>query len=177
MFPPAAFSAASSILLHLRPRTPPIALSLSTQPSCSSIALSTPSSSLFAFSFARSFSLLSAHTSAFALSRSFRPRISRAWRFTLNAGPFPSAVSREHARVLAVWERRPRGGGGEKRLLSFSRGFRYVEGENRPKIRRCEEATSFRTCIRACKREPPPEKEDPLRQTSAAASLDLVSVS
>lgn len=79
-----------------------------------------------------SFSLFSTHTSAFGLSRSFRPRISRAWRFTLNAGPFPSAVSREHARVLVVWGRRPHGGRwreGEKGLLSFSRVSRGVEGK------------------------------------------------
>lgn len=170
MFPPATSSAPPPLLSAFSlpsfviqlPLSLDLYLALYFAKLCSSIALS-PLITLL--SLARSLS--SVYTSAFGLSRSFRSRISRAWRFTLNVGPFPSAVPREHARWFGRGGRVNRGEG-EKGLflarLSLCRGR-----ENCPKIRGREIRRSVFACCEHTTRTLAVKG-----RLRAVASLDLV---
>lgn len=148
-------------LFHLPPSAPrpsptlASSGSLCTSPSCSCIAFSPtlplrhpPLARPLARSAACSLSLslppASAYTSAFGLPRSFRPRISRAWRFTLNAVRFPPPF-RGNTRECWRFGGGSRGDGGRvRRGFSLSRARALARpadrpslhrGENRPKIR------------------------------------------
>lgn len=106
---------------------------------------------LFSFSLSRLLlSLSSVYTSAFGLSRSFRPRISRAWRFTLNVSPFPSAVSREHARWFGRSSRENRGR--VRRDFSLYRTILVASGKGKLSENTRTRDTPIR--IRVLRREP-----------------------